>query len=1529
MPPTGELGRIIEEQARACLNVYREDPDRIEEDAAIEVTAAEGGYGRKQLFELIQNAADALSESAGNIEVILTDKALYVANGGAPFTVTGAKTLLASHLSRKSGQEIGQFGLGFKSVTALSDHVVVASRTGSFEFDRSRSIRTIQAANLTSSRYPMLRLANAVDPAEIAASDPLMARLMEGASTVIKLALRSHRSLAADMAAFPATFLLFTPHLERMTLEDRTQSQTRSFRSRRAGDAVTITDNGVESEWIVERITHTPTKLALADAGELMRRSTVDVTWAVPRSSLNQTGEFWAYFPTGIRTTLAGIVNAPWKLSADRLAMVPGDYNEELLTKVLTGLVCRGLPRLAVPDDPVKPLDALPARGREARSWADGVINEPIYEAAVKVAGLPNRTGTMAPISGLQLHPPGLPQAWKEIWRTGDDAQWVHHGVDRTSERRAKAERLISAGKGGSAGPVAWLEACAAGDAADSAAALRLAAAMVETNRDYLADVRRARIVLMDDGTLERPEKGKIFLRSPGDRSTDHDFIHPTLALHPGTQEHLAVLGIEVLNTAGELRATLQQIREPNAWGRAWSLARQLDTEQAFLIFSEELEAPLTSTVQARTKSGRWRSLAMSLLAGEVIPADGRRDADHLIDPAFHAPDRRLLELCGAVSTPGLMDPALDEPWLAKYRSIRTAAYIKNNGAGQRLDPERVRIRGKGLMWPLQLLETLSSQGRVAMTHRILANPSYERWVAGYANANRPAASSIPNPVAVRVSEHGLIPTTVGPAQHGMCLSPDSSLPDCFPKAQVSSGWAAALRLPADTSDWDGETWTGFLRQTESHRPEVRTTVYLEAASAGEPAPDTILAQRSSAGTMRARPSEVAVTDEPDTFQRLLTATIPVLLLDDRDDVALLIEKWGLADGADMLHEETRAEPDGEPALLLDRFPPLRLYDREIPDLDDLTVQPCVSIAVLLSTPKGQEPRTAEFHRAGSVINVLNGTDTQILARVGAALKVGINAQSVLQQMAEQATSALRVAILAEDDLASKLVHAVGAEALSSRLPRTAIEDLERSKGAPLNAKELAELCLAVSGYLVLSEFRPELESNGLEPPRTWAGSRESRRFVEGLGFPTEYAGFAGARLSPALEVDGRVKLAPLHDYQQQVVQRITDLFERQGTDKRGMVTLPTGAGKTRVAVEACVRLATEGRFRGPILWVGQSEELCEQAVQAWAYVWRAIGSGAMTISRFWSGNEVSEAEPGTFQVVVATVDKLRAAIGKPQYEWYKGAALIIVDEAHTSIASSYTDILRWLGNEAMTSRMTTPLLGLTATAFRGHNEQETERLIRRYHSNKLDEGVFGDEEPYGYLQRHGVLARVQHRLLTGMSISLNADDAASLDRFKRLPSQVEERVGRDFERNQAILDSIIGQPDNWTTLLFATGVTHARALAAQLSYYGVPARPIDGSTDPALRRRYVDQFRAGDIRVLTNYNVLTQGFDAPKVQAVYVARPTFSPNLYQQMIGRGLRGPLNGGSEKVLIVNIEDNVAQYGSQLAFHHFDHLWAQER
>jgi superfamily II DNA or RNA helicase len=379
------------------------------------------------------------------------------------------------------------------------------------------------------------------------------------------------------------------------------------------------------------------------------------------------------------------------------------------------------------------------------------------------------------------------------------------------------------------------------------------------------------------------------------------------------------------------------------------------------------------------------------------------------------------------------------------------------------------------------------------------------------------------------------------------------------------------------------------------------------------------------------------------------------------------------------------------------------------------------------------------------------------------------------------------------------------------------------------------------------------------------------------------------------------------------------------------MLSLPTGAGKTRVAVEATIRLLRklpESEAGLPVLWVAQTEELCEQAVQAWQYAWRAIGPARhLTVSRLWAGND---ADPvGAGHHVVVTIDaKLHRVISTASYAWLRDARAVIADEAHSSITPRYTEVFKALGLTA--HRTDRPLVGLTATPYRGHNAEETGRLIARYGKHRLD---FDDDgtpilgsKPHITLQSFEVLSRVRHEELKGAFLELDAAERRDFERLRRLPASAEERLGLDAERNRQLIDRILAFPGDWQVLLFATGVNHARTMAALLNRRGVTAAAVSGDMDAGHRRHAIDRFRKGEVQVLTNYGVLTQGFDAPATRVVIVARPTYSPNLYQQMVGRGLRGPKNGGKDECLIVNVADNIAQYGDELAFREFERLWS---
>src|SRR5690242_7873348 len=103
-----EIPNHVVEQSRRCLEAYAVNPLLVRQDANIERATAQGGYGRRQLYELVQNGADALiGHPPGRIHVVLTSAALYCANEGDPIDIDGVDAILTSHISMKRGTEIG------------------------------------------------------------------------------------------------------------------------------------------------------------------------------------------------------------------------------------------------------------------------------------------------------------------------------------------------------------------------------------------------------------------------------------------------------------------------------------------------------------------------------------------------------------------------------------------------------------------------------------------------------------------------------------------------------------------------------------------------------------------------------------------------------------------------------------------------------------------------------------------------------------------------------------------------------------------------------------------------------------------------------------------------------------------------------------------------------------------------------------------------------------------------------------------------------------------------------------------------------------------------------------------------------------------------------------------------------------------------------------------------------------------------------------------------------------------------------
>ena len=182
----------------------------------------------------------------------------------------------------------------------------------------------------------------------------------------------------------------------------------------------------------------------------------------------------------------------------------------------------------------------------------------------------------------------------------------------------------------------------------------------------------------------------------------------------------------------------------------------------------------------------------------------------------------------------------------------------------------------------------------------------------------------------------------------------------------------------------------------------------------------------------------------------------------------------------------------------------------------------------------------------------------------------------------------------------------------------------------------------------------------------------------------------------------------------------------------------------------------------------------------------------------------------------------------------------------------------------------------------------------------------------YENLIRRKILCEVYHHVLDSEAIELSASDVKYMGKFGEFRKDTVKGIGRNPARNRMILDEIhrMKRMHGRTKILFfGCSVEHSRQIALMLKMlYGMKTAYVDSKTDSDARSAAIESFRSGDLEVLCNFDVLTAGFDAPNIDCVFVGRPIRSTLLYTQMIGRGMRGTKSGGTEDVVLIDIDDN---------------------
>ena len=469
----------------------------------------------------------------------------------------------------------------------------------------------------------------------------------------------------------------------------------------------------------------------------------------------------------------------------------------------------------------------------------------------------------------------------------------------------------------------------------------------------------------------------------------------------------------------------------------------------------------------------------------------------------------------------------------------------------------------------------------------------------------------------------------------------------------------------------------------------------------------------------------------------------------------------------------------------------------------------------------------------GKPIHSIYGPDADLSEEISEILD-GFNTDEALRQLIAW-NEKIYIRSFRTDE--ERLLAAVGESSLRQELPGGLLKILRESQGPPLSGVDIAKAAIATFHTGALKAYRSYLDY--LNRPPQWAGRAREIEFVRSLGFSEEWAGEPNRRRDPYIEVDGPFSLKKLHPYQRSVVDNVRNLIRSNGVlgPKRGMVSMPTGSGKTRVAVQSIVEAIRGNEYKGGVLWVADRDELCEQAVEAWREVWASEGAQAkrLRISRMWEGHDV-DLQSSEMHVIVASIQTLKRRIQKEENEFIKDFGLVVFDEAHRSVAPSFISVMEEIGLTRRRRSDEPILIGLTATPYRGRDQSETRRLVNQYSNNRLDAGAFASDHPelvIRELQDMRVLARADHATITGGDFSLNQQQLQEARNLPWLPRSVENRIAEDTDRTQRIIKEYFNriEPD-WPTLIVATSVEHSKTLAALLTVRGVKARAVSGETD-------------------------------------------------------------------------------------------------
>ncbi|GIJ91348.1 hypothetical protein Asppvi_010313 [Aspergillus pseudoviridinutans] len=349
-----------------------------------------------------------------------------------------------------------------------------------------------------------------------------------------------------------------------------------------------------------------------------------------------------------------------------------------------------------------------------------------------------------------------------------------------------------------------------------------------------------------------------------------------------------------------------------------------------------------------------------------------------------------------------------------------------------------------------------------------------------------------------------------------------------------------------------------------------------------------------------------------------------------------------------------------------------------------------------------------------------------------------------------------------------------------------------------------------------------------------------------------------------------------LRDYQEECIQSVLK-YLNEGHKRLG-ISLATGAGKTVIFTELIGRIPSRNEIGDKTLIIVHRKELVEQAAQ---HCRRAYPDRTVEIEM---GNSHAS---GAGDIIVASVQTLTRGNRLAKFD-PKRFKLVLVDEAHHIVASSYREALKHFGvDEASTDSPV--LVGVSATFSRSDGLKlgaAIDHIV--YHKDYIDmiDDNWLANAVFTTVRSEANLSKVKKDSFGDFAIG-----------------SLSKAVNTENVNNITVRAWLANAQDRKSTLVFCVDVAHAKALTETFRNYGIDARYITAKTSKDVRMEQLRAFRNQEYPVLLNCGLFTEGTDIPNIDCVLLARPTRSRNLLIQMIGRGLR--LYPGKEDCHVIDM------------------------